>query len=117
MIECPFVKSSLALQRRAEETSKKSCNDDMILFIFHINEDLTFCDFRKMAGRPFSGAVMCRYKTFFAAPSTLFGNSYATLGASLLFAARRRGLAGLMQVTPEALCNSVRFHRDRSICK
>jgi hypothetical protein len=68
------------LQRSAEEPSKKSCNDDVILFILHINEDLTFSDSWKMAGRPFSRAVRSRYKTFFAASSTLFGSFCATLG-------------------------------------
>jgi hypothetical protein len=34
---------SLALQGSAEETSKKSCNDDMILFIFHITGIIDKC--------------------------------------------------------------------------
>jgi len=28
-------------------TPKKSCNDDMILFIFHINANIKYCGFRK----------------------------------------------------------------------
>jgi hypothetical protein len=66
------------LQNNVEGPSKKSCNDDMILFVLHMNEDLTFSDFRKTAGRPLSRAVRCRYKTFFAAPSALFRDFYAT---------------------------------------
>jgi hypothetical protein len=50
----------------------------MILFIFHINEDLTFCHFREKAGRLFSRALRCRYKTFLAASLALFGSFYAT---------------------------------------
>jgi hypothetical protein len=60
-----------ALPNSPEGTPKKSCNDDMILFIFHMNEDPTFSDFRKMAGRPLYSAVKCRYKTFFSAPPEL----------------------------------------------
>jgi hypothetical protein len=44
-----------------------------------MNKELTFCDFLEMAGRPFPGAVRCRYKTFFADSSALFGSFYATV--------------------------------------
>jgi len=63
--------SVITVKDSPEEPPKKSCNDDMILFIFHINEDPTFGDFRKKAGRPFCRAERCRYKTFFGAPSGL----------------------------------------------
>jgi hypothetical protein len=72
-----FTELVLTLQNSPEGPPKKSCNDDMILFIFHMNEDLTFSDFRKMAGRRLSRDVRCRYKTFFAAPSALFRDFYA----------------------------------------
>jgi hypothetical protein len=66
---------ALRLKRSAEGPPKKSCNDDIILYVFHINEDATFCDFQKMAGRPIYRALRCRYKTFFAAPSAFLRES------------------------------------------
>jgi hypothetical protein len=51
---------------------KKPCNVDMILFIFHINDDITRGDFQRMACWPRYRAVRCRHKTFFVAPAGLF---------------------------------------------
>jgi hypothetical protein len=38
------------LQISPEGTPKKSCNDDMILSVFHMNADLKSGDFQKEAG-------------------------------------------------------------------
>lgn len=58
-----------------EGTPKKPCNDNMILFVFPINEQLTFGESQKRAGRPFYKTVRCRYRAFSVAPSVLSADS------------------------------------------
>ncbi|MEJ2697083.1 MAG: hypothetical protein P8013_10590 [Candidatus Sulfobium sp.] len=59
----------LTLRNSLGEISKKSCNDDMILFIFHMNEDLMLADLQKRDGKPLYRALRCGYRTFFGVSS------------------------------------------------
>lgn len=51
-----------------DRNAGKVLNDDMILFIFHVNAKVTKSDFQKMAGWPIYRAVRCRNKPFSSAP-------------------------------------------------
>jgi len=42
---------------------EKDLNDDMILFIFHVNAEVTYSAFQKMAGWPIDRAVRYRPRT------------------------------------------------------
>ena len=52
----------------ADRNDEKVLNDDTILFIFHVNAEVTYGHFQKMAGWPIYMAVRCRNKSFFIAP-------------------------------------------------
>jgi hypothetical protein len=51
-----------------DRNSEKVLNDDMILFIFHVNAEVTYSAFQKMAGWPIYMPVRCRNKPFFIVP-------------------------------------------------
>ncbi len=76
---------TLMLHKSLTGTSKKSCNDDMILFVFHVAAVLKSLNFQKKAGWPLDRSVRCRYKTFFSAPVRLCKDLFET--ARLIYAA------------------------------
>ena len=56
------------MNERRYGNAEKALNDDMILFSFHVNAEVRYSDFQKMAGQPIVRAMRRRNKTFFIAP-------------------------------------------------
>ena len=73
------IESTLTTVCRDRNTEEVQ-NDDMILFIFHVNAEKTCSDFRKMAALPPCGTVRCRNKTFLIVPVRHLRAHNATAG-------------------------------------
>jgi hypothetical protein len=70
---------TLTLHWMPDRNDEKVLNDGVILFIFHVNAEVTYSVFQKMAGWPIYRAVRCRNKSFFIVPVRLLKYSCATV--------------------------------------